>query len=399
MSSSTSTSSSSGIAGSLAGSHGIALTVSGIPVPIYTKPGIHLQTVERVNQILPTLFFHMLDFYGLYSNAQVPINDGTQLTLAFNDGNSGLPAAYNYRAYGTPIRKKHPAGYDELLVYATLDNLPYTREAANRALTGSSTSVVGQIASLLNMGYTTNDSSQDSMTWLSGRASWAKYVSNIEKYAYSNSQSMFAHAVTGANNLLFMNIQKLMAGKNYVATLYYGVQPPSGANEPSYQLYDYKIVSSSGFLNHLFAYGMRQSQTGSTGSVTINNTVDATYTTGENIDINANSAQRLSNRSRIQVAPVDCGNTHANYYPAKHQNARLKATYSQMLVGMSAFYTGLNVFDIVRVIVYNQGVQNSTASGTYFVSAIQRGICGTRYFERMELMSTGPANQTNALVS
>ncbi len=379
----------------IAGQHGVNIQVGGVSVPIFPQDGIHLLETQNVGQHLPVIMVKLLDCYGLYQSS-VPINDGTQFQVAFNDGNSGLPAMVNYRAFGTPARKKHSSGYNELTVIGLLDNISYIRETVNRGMVGSSTNVMQQIASLLNMQYITNDSSNDAMTWLPGRGTFTKFATNIAKHAYSDEQSVFSHGVTTSNTLMFINLQKLFSGKTFKATFFHGCVVKD-STEPTYEIFDKEAVNDSGLFNHIYGYGMRQSQTSGTGEANIYTTVQATYTKGANLDINQDSAQSLANRTRIQIAPMNCGNSHANYILAKHQNARLKATYSQRFLVVIHQDVGLNLYDIVRTKVYNNGVIDLTTSGTYCVTGIARGIKGLQFFVKYELTTTGPSNDNPAL--
>ncbi len=315
------------------GQHIVNLQVGGKPIPIFIKSGVHLLEVQNVNSVLPALQLSILDVFGLYADSTTAINDGTKFTLSFSDGNTGLPNSSNWVAYGTPTRKRHAAGNDELLVTARLDNVKYARETVNRGIAGPSTQVISKIANILNMKYQTNDSSNDSMTWLPGRATWSKFVSNISKHAYTDESSVFSHAVTTSNTLMYMNLQKLFAAKKYKSVFYRGAAPQD-TSEPSFEIYDYHAENNSGFLNHFYGYGMRQGQTSGTGVANINTNVNASYLTGSNLDVNKSVSKSLSNRTRIQLSPIDCGNSHNNFIKAKHQNSRLKSTYAQTLYGM-----------------------------------------------------------------
>jgi hypothetical protein len=110
--------------------------------------------------------------------------------------------------------------------------------------------------------------------------------------------------------------------------------------------------------------------------------------------INSEVKDLLADGVRTLPAPIDCGNTHANYIKARHQNERRRALYSTFMDASLDDYTTADLFDSVDVEVQDRvtrGVQTAY-SQKYLVFARTRAIQGTRYYERMRLIAPGFAD-------
>jgi hypothetical protein len=354
----------------------------------------------NVRQKLPVVKLKTIDNQKLYSNNN-PINDGTELKIAFNDGTQGLGNYVSYLSYGTPTRKLHHSGLLELTVYGILNNVSYSRQTANTAFTGSSTAVIKQIASLLNMKYLTNDNTNDSMTWLPAKKTWADFVNYIAAHAWTDNKSVFSHAVDDTNTLFFYNLQKLYENRKPKAKFTSGRDTTQATNSnsslPEFTMFQPHVINRSGQYNDQGAYNLRTTQTLGDGSVNIYNQVNASKSSTSNLDISKKIAHSMSNRGKIVIAPFDCGNTHSNYINAKHSNERLLKTYSQNLYCLINQYTGLTLYDIVIVEMYSHGSVENSVKGTYCVTAISKCIYKNQYFEKFELTVTGPSNTNPGL--
>jgi hypothetical protein len=373
-----------------------SILINGNPTPV-NLDDLGILTCQNVRQILPVLKFKFLDTQKIYSNDS-PINDGTEIKVAFNDGTTGLNSYISYLSYGTPTRSRHITGLLELTVYGVLKNISYSRQSANTAFTGSSSEVIGQIASLLNMGYDTNDNTNDSMTWLPAKKTWANFVNYIAAHAWTDEKSAFSHAVSDQNVLMFYNLQKLYDNRKPMAIFSSGKDTTSQNQQlPTFNIYQITTINRSGQFNDQAAYNLRTTQTNGSGQAVIHTSVTASKGANTNLDINRGIAQSMQNRGKIVVAPFDCGNTHSNYILAKHQNERLLKTYSQNLYVLIAENTNLNLYDIVTVSVYSHETAEESINGTYAVTAITKCIYKNNYFEKFELTVTGPSNTNSEL--
>lgn len=370
----------------------INLKVDGNAEGINTQAnGFSTLLTANVRQKLPVVMLRILDINQMYEHGK-PINDGTALTLAFNDGSEGLSAPWHFRSYGTPVRLPHPSGFMELIVYGLLDNMAYLTQTVNRSFVGSSTAVMQNIASLLNFQYKTNDNTQDSMTWLPGPKTWYKFAQHVANHAYSDDHSVFSVGVDADQTLYFINITKQFANQKVKTGIYYGAAPPQNSSLTWIPALRAKAINRSGMLNHQGAYGMVTTQTGEDGSPSTFTEVSASRNTQSNFDISRNVSHNALNRSKMQIAPVGMQNTYGKFIQARHQNRRLKKTYSQNVYVLLPYMSGLKLYDLVQVKMAMKGHTQSSVSGVYCVTGISKGIYSSNYCEKLELTTTGPNN-------
>jgi hypothetical protein len=107
----------------------------------------------------------------------------------------------------------------------------------------------------------------------------------------------------------------------------------------------------------------------------------------------------ISPVAKIELPPLNMNNVHPKFFLARHQNSRLKDTYSQNVYVTIPHVTGLNIYDLVQ---FNS---NSTAygpdyaaNGFYVVTAKTRCLLGNKYMEKIELCASGPQANSSSLV-
>ena len=381
------------------GAYSYSILLNDLSLPVLLTPGqIGIIITENIRQKLPSGKFVIFDHEQLYKGNN-PINDGTKLKIAIGDGNSNTISYGNFVAFGTPHRVMHSSGTPALLVPFILDNHNYLSQTVNQSFTGASSSVISQIASKLNMPYYTNDSTNDSMTWRPSTKSWSKFVKFISDHSWTDSKSVFFHGVDSSNTLYFVNIQKLFENRKpkMIFVRGYDQSKDTKSQLPYFNILDYYAASRSGQFNSEGAYNSRTTQTNGDGSVSIYNQVSASKNANTQLDINKKVAYGMQNRGKIRIAPFDCGNGHANYINALHQNERLRLTYSQNLYILVQGHTGVSLFDIVIVKVYSNGDIRQTVSNIYAVTAKSKLIHGAIYYEKIELTTMGISNQNAEL--
>jgi hypothetical protein len=367
--------------------------INGQPINLALSEGMaSIWICQNIRQKLP--FMRASVMIDTQSLQDATINDGTPIKVALNDGHSGLKNYLSFNAYGTPTRSPYMSGLHMLELSGVYDSTAYLYQTANTALQGSSTGVIANIASLMNLSYVTNDNSQDSMTWLPYKKTWADFTKYIAKHGWSDSKSIFSHGVGLNNTLYYINVQKQFENRTPVLELVYNTQPKT---QNYANIIKYRIISRSGQFNYEGAYGMRTTQTNSSGGVTIYQQVSAAKNAGANLDISKRIGGSIQNRSKIAIAPMDAGNSHPNYIRARHQNERLKLTYSQNLYVLLNVETQLNLYDIVNVLIHGDEKKDFYSSGIYMVTALTKSIYGNFYYEKIELTNMGPSNTNQGL--
>jgi hypothetical protein len=390
----------------ISGQLNLTLSINGTVFPIMSVPGFQCIVCTTVRQSLPAMRFILPDPNKLI-NTSLPITDGTPLIVTLNDdNNTSIPPA-TFRAFGTPKRGTFPENptISCYTINAILDAIPYIRANPNQAITGPSHTVISQIASANNLNLKTNVIGNDSMTWLPGRKTWAGFTDHISAHSFIDTSGVTATGVDEQKNLYYMNVSTLF-NKLYTGYIFYGVPQQqmgfgSGSNTPpTFAAVQYKAINHSGIYNSLGAYGQRTVQTGLNGVVNKHLNTNAT-TYNNSLDVNADVSAAVQPVSRMNLTASDAGNSHANYVAARHQNKRLKCTYTQNIYVMLYQTTNINILDLVKFTASSdQTSTDSLVNGYYVVTAKSRCVYNNRYYEKIELCNNGPqAGSNSGLIS
>jgi hypothetical protein len=381
--------------------------ISGVNFPIISLPGCQCIITTNVKQPLPSLRIVINDPISVINTA-LPIVDGTLLGVIMDDTSTNDPTQVQFRAFGTPKRSHMPNHSDQTVYTITglLDSIPFIRSNPNTTLTGTSNTVMKNIATQNGFNFVTNVSGNDSMTWLPAKKTWAGFAEYVSKHSYIDNNSVQSWGIDEQKNLYFANIVPLFS-KPPVAYIYFGAPNASTNSNQQTQsntfvALQYRAINRSGLFNSLGGYGQRTvQQTLSGPNQNKYLATDATVTTNQ-LDINSNVSGAIKPVSKMSLPAADCGNSHDNYIQARHQNHRLKCTYVQNVYVMLYQKSGLKLFDTVSFTSTTEGNNtNSLVNGTYIVTATSRVYWSNRYYEKLELTNNGPitANTVSGLLS
>lgn len=383
-----------------AGQSQLELTISGTTFPLLSLPGMQCHISTNVRQALPTLRICLGDPVSAISST-LPIVDGTQLGVILNDTSTANPTPTKFRALGTPKRMHMPGSPDvtAYVVNGLLDSIPLVRSNPNTVLTGTSNSVLQNIATANGLSFKTNVAGNDSMTWLPGKKTWAAFINHITNHSYIDSNAVMNCGIDETGTLHFYNIVPLLnaAPKAYI---YFGTPSAnsSSTSTPSntFCALQYKAINRSGLMNGMGGYGQRTVQPSLDGSVSKYLATNATVT-NNSLDIDSDLSSAIQPVSRMSLVAADAGNAHENYMQARHQNHRLKCSYSQNIYVLLYQTSGLNIFDTVKFTATSgSSSPNSLVDGTYLVTGIARTLWSNRYYEKIELTTNGPITSSNA---
>ncbi len=381
-----------------------SIKINGSPYPVQSIPGLQASICCNVKQHIPTMMLVIPDFSAKLHSTNM-IADGTKIEILLTDSH-GNKIYTPFRSFGVPKRSlmNESPGYMSYLITGMLDTSTVVHACPNAAFTGTSSNVFAQIASGTGLNYSQNISTNDSMTWMPAKKTWAAFADYVCAHAWKDEKSFLSWAVDESKNLLYVNVPDLY-GQNVDIKAYFYFGAPVSVNNPqitknnTYYVWDYKANNNSGLFNHLGAYGVRTSQTQLNG--TVNKYLDSSATVYDNqLDIGLDIYNQVQKVSRMRLPPIDTGNAHPNYIQALHQNHRLSCTYSQTVHLMVNQQTGLTLYD--KVLFTANGISNDTnklVNGTYLVSAISRSCYSGFYWEKIELTTNGPLSSNAGLVS
>jgi hypothetical protein len=383
----------------------LSLQVDGVEVPIATSPALKIFISQNCKQALPVAKLSVPDLVNVFAS-QIPINDGSVISVRLNDDNQeAYPGYTTMRAMGTPVRSPS-SQFMQYNITAMLDAFPYIRANPSSNFQGSSVEVMQQIAQAVGLNYMGTISTNDNMNWLPGRNTWGKFAMHLATHGWIDERSAISPpAVDEQRNLHHININDHFSNGPVKANLFYGGNASMGSipqlsgERPYYPVLQYRAINRSGLMNNWHGYGLRLAQSDViSGNVNRYSNILA-QTVNNVLDISKDILGQVGARARIDVPPIDTGNTHDFYLQAKHQNLRTHAYYSQNVYVLIPYTTGLTLYDMVHLEVNSNDYADSSSTGMYTITAMTRALIGARYYEKLELTSAGPQNENSSLIA
>lgn len=250
---------------------------------------------------------------------------------------------------------------------------------------GTSDSVLKQIATDCGLKYD-GVPTTDTQTWHPGNQKNHVFVRDIVGHAYVNSTSCMRHGVTGKGELRLRNLTKITKDAN-TPVFWRGIPPSSSSKD--HQIYDLTSSTTSGFSNVISGYA--QSLIQQSGIKTITNVIKklAVSLPNATLPMDAKLSKGIE-VSRVSFAPIDGGNTHANYEQASYQNSRLAHLYSNSILFFHGTKTDIDLFDPITVIQQaSLDLPADAVSGTYIVTGKAIYLQGTNFYEKFEAVRLG----------
>ena len=269
----------------------------------------------------------------------------------------------------------------------------YLTEAVSESIKGSSDDVFRAIASRCGLTYSgpkefNGRSMADTQVWLHAVNSRATYLLDVARHAWMDENSCMALGVTSDGELRFRNIVDVInIDREHIRYVFShnALISDADSNLQLYEVREAKERSIAGITNNYVNYGSTRTEPKLDGTIDKHKTVDV-KTKGGFLAINSQMKDALS-RVRVDVSTVDCGNTHAHYQQAAHQNVKLSALFSERLSVLVFDVTEVKLFDPV---FYRQADADPTkpvkSSDVYIVVGKTVRIVGAAiYAERIEL--------------
>jgi hypothetical protein len=245
------------------------------------------------------------------------------------------------------------------------------------------------------------------MTWLPDGKTNGMFLKKIADHGWVTENSCMSLCVTQdynpkTNNLPFkvryFDLTQQIT-KPPKALFFFNTTPAPGSI-PQYPVLEPSFYFNNGNSNFTVGYNSRIVQQQLSGTNAENTTVNVKRNS-KALNMNSDVRDQLPSVRR-EFAPIDCGNTHSNYYAAYYQNRRIKSQFCNNVSVMTNMYTGLQLLDTVTLSIVNptQGDANITRQGQYIISGKTTYVDGVFYRELINLTSTGPNNTLdNKLVS
>jgi len=345
--------------------------------------------IDDVGVLLPMFELSFLDVAGK-SKDKVTIGDGTPFSATLGKAESaGNLREMKFNTFTVKEHKETPSGY-EYKIMGLLTAPKFLKGQFTKSFKGDSSTVIGNIAKECNLQYKSLTSApQDSQAWLSAGKAYGNFSHFVREHGWVNDKSCMHSAVAldyPSDTLIYVNLTEQVKTQP-VAT--FCIIEPKSSTGPTFRILNYEVVNKGGMSNNLSGYGHQKIVEHMDGTAVVHNPVAATKMESSlNIDKSIKQDIPLVKR---EYSPIDCGNTNDKFTKAYHQNARLRATYSNYLTLVTNEFTGVKLYDVVQVTLPDQvqGGSSDGNSGKYMVNGKIRIITGSNYYERLKLISTG----------
>jgi hypothetical protein len=280
--------------------------------------------------------------------------------------------------------KRNQSGYKYYITGAY--NIPkFSHNVSSAYYEGTTATVMKRIAQECEIdteidGVSTIDPTEDSQIWFNINETPMSFSRKLALHSYMN-DGLMLHCVTSDNTLWYKDVIKLFS-KDVSAVFTATSRPP----EPNvYPVYEWDISSDSGVLNAWVNYGYNLTEPKLDKPIVEHNTITLT-SDGGFAAINKD-VQDAIGFTRKDYAPIDCGNTHDNYWLAYHANIRRMALFSQSVTLLVNSVTNISPLEVVMFEVVNSKTgKTPSLSGKYLVTSKKTIIRGTRYAEIFELV-------------
>lgn len=314
-----------------------------------------------------------------------PIGDGAKVDI-FVGTNEVVTEAnlYRFRLFRYSVTKVNNVNYYTLFLAF---NCPrYFNENVTGAITGSSYDALQGIAKTIGVKFK-GDPTSDSQIWIGQGKKRCVFARDIALHGWSGTTSCMSLGMTLLGEMRYVDISAIKARdtENYFVM-------GAGDNESVFRVLGRKELSKAGLVNNMVGYKMETVEQSPDGN-TNHNSVTVTMNSAPTLSVNKTLNDQLEG-SRVAFTPISAGNTHPNFYKAKHNNRRLRAMYSYGSHIATDGLTGLDLFDPVKFLFYDNTTSdtllNQAVSGTYIITA--KTIFATkegRYFEKLEIVRQG----------
>ena len=337
--------------------------------------------IENTTSALPTVSLTFCDT-RLKAIPGGAFTDGAKIDIVMGDG-TNPPITYNFIQWSAADITANAAG-EVASISAVATPIPWLTKLIAKEYTGTSSSIIQQVAQEGGITNTDMDATQDSMIWLPNSKTFHQFARDAQDHGWMGASSSPLIAVTSDQtgqwqlrykDILKQNPSQTMAMLPFFAT---GQIP----------IHDFRAHSDALFHNTWVNYGYKlmQEQLDGTLATFFNMSISSLTS---NIGISS-AASGAVNLVRSLYHSPNVGNTHEHYAEAAHHNLKAQSAFTTTIHTMTNQLTTLRLLDDVNLILANSdGTINGAYSGVYKISSISRHISKGNYREKFVLMSQG----------
>lgn len=357
---------------------------NGVEFPV-EESGLQTLTIHSsVRLFLPTVQLDLMDNQNFFTN-QVPIEDGIRIEILIGDNSGDNPKSLKFRIW--KWKNANQAGVPLFSIVGYLDAPMYMHQSSNTGMRGTSTAVLEKIANTSGLKFS-GSGSNDMQVWLPGNQRYCTFAEQIAKRGYLNDQSFFQLATTLLGEMRYRNLSLLNTNSDVP---FFTRSDEKINNRDTYQITDQRHITNSGFANASGGYAHQvvaqaiHRDTESTKKLTIKRLT-------ENFMLNTEVKKQID-RSRVDFAPIDCGNVHPKYEAAAYQNLRSSMLYAfgnEVKIEEQASVDLLELVNYDSFMTDNTGnSKNATFTAAYVVTGKIIHVTTGNYSEVYQMYTTG----------
>jgi hypothetical protein len=363
------------------------IEISDTPVPPTPNFIDEVFIRDGFGQAAPTLELLLYDQKGtLVQDLALMEGKAIKITMSRNTGKT-LVRKFLVFAFSSISSHTGP----RLRVVCILDCPMFIAKAMSKAYTGTSDSVMRQLAGEAGLQYDGHTTS-DQMKWLRVCSTLSSFSEDIALHGYANANSCMTRILTADHVLRYKDLfhQLTQAAK---ATILHNAGD-TGVEGKALLAREIRSGCQGGIMSYWMNYGYAQYEHDLSGVPTEQLQASAPLSGGPPINQRVKGEIERSRTDYLGLdtgmAPKDGPNVHQYYRTAKYQNFRFMGLFSEAITALVEDYSELQPLDCV-VLEYNdlqnnEFISNSRFADRYIVGNRVMAIKnGSRYYETLKL--------------
>lgn len=369
----------------------IEIKIDNTPMPEAANLVSSILLTEGNGVMFPSCRLILNDMQNILTD-RLALTDGNQILITVGKKHSDVSTVTRqYRLFG--MKQIPTTSGPQIKAVAVYDAPNFISANVRESFSGTSDQVLRQVASKCALAFegpelVNGKVPNDSQIWLNVCKNRSAFTRDVIRHGYVDSHSAMTAAVTSLGILKYRDLISVInqpVDKIKFVFSHNIEESSDDSGRTVYTVHQAKDRSLAGVVNNWQNYGTTRAVHRLSGIDVSEDTVDV-LTSGNALPINSQIKGTIG-RSRVDYAPIDCGNVHPYYERALYQNVRLLSLFSERLSILVFSPTDVQLFDQV---IYKQADAklDEPVKNTDIYVVIGKSVyvkSGMSYAERIEL--------------